>query len=157
ASSGRTFRHKAYLSGRWVRTESEAAATRGASIVSILDTERRHLWVVMPGAGCSQQSYEDDPSRPQPWARLLADEELVGAETIDGHPTRKYRRRTTVDGRTWISYVWRATDLQDFPLRTTNESGRYEMSFRNVVLGAPDPKLFAPPAECRPGSVLGSR
>jgi hypothetical protein len=79
-----------------------------------------------------------------------AKEKLVGSEVVDGHPTRKYELTSNVGGEPMVRYVWRATDLKGFPIKTADESGRSTTTFENVVLRKPDAKLFQPPADCKP-------
>jgi len=85
-----------------------------------------------------------------------ATEELVGSEKIDGHPTKKYKMKATVGGKTREHYQWRATDLKNFPIRTAAVDGTYEQRFTKVELKTPDAKLFETPANCKSMPAVGS-
>lgn len=123
-------------------------------MTTIIDLAARKLWILSSRpSGCTEIALMENPAHPQPWSGSDATEELVGSETIDGHPCRKYRRTTNLRGKSHSYYLWRATDLGGFPVRSTDESGTYETLFRNVVLGKPDPKLFELPPGCASGSL----
>jgi thioredoxin reductase (NADPH) len=94
-----------------------------------------------------------EPARPDAHD---ATEELVGSEKIDGHPTKKYKMKATVGGKTREHYQWRATDLKNFPIRTAAVDGTYEQRFTKVELKTPDAKLFETPANCKSMPAVGS-
>lgn len=70
----------------------------------------------------------------------------IGAEIVDGHPTRIAEVRYPGDGRSSMK-VWLATDLRDFPLRIEFENG-VTQSFKDVSLDDPPASLFEKPASC---------
>ena len=77
----------------------------------------------------------------------------VGSETIDGHPTRKFKVTATAvftGGRTetWVNYQWRATDLGDLVIRSQALDGGYARRLQNVRMGRPDPKRLSRPDAC---------
>jgi hypothetical protein len=140
---------KVYVSKGRVRSE---AMTSAATIAVIVDPTTKKLWILMPPPmGCVTQPLADSVALNTP---LLppknAKEEVVGAETVAGHPTKKYRVTTTIDAAARVQYLWRATDLKGFPVQTADQNGKIRSTFKNVKLGKPDAKLFAMPAECRP-------
>ena len=144
---------KVYVSGGRVRSETTAG---GETMTTLVDHGAKKMWVLMPApVGCIEQPLGEgsaDPFRVMP---ENATEELVGTETIDGHPTQKYKLSATVGGKTIEHYQWRATDLGGFPLRTAAVDGRYEQRFRKVELKTPDARLFATPSNCKPMPALG--
>ncbi len=143
---------KVYVSGGRVRSETTVG---GQTMTTLLDRGARKMWLLMPAVGCMEQPV---PERaPDPLAVMPADaaEELVGSETIDGHPTQKYKLKVTVGGKTSEHYQWRATDLDGFPIRTAAVDGSYEQRFTKIELKTPDAKLFEKPTNCRPMPALG--
>jgi hypothetical protein len=143
---------KVWVSGGRVRSETTIG---GQTMTTLLDRGAKKMWLLMPAVGCVEQPVPDNV--PNPLAAMPADasEELVGTETIDGHPTQKYKLKTTVRGKTVEHYQWRATDLDGFPIRTAAVDGSYEQRFTKIELKKPDTKLFEKPANCRPMPALG--
>jgi hypothetical protein len=78
-------------------------------------------------------------------------EEIVGRETVGGHPTRKVKLTTTVKGKTGtttdVAYEWRATDLEGVPIRREGADDSFHTELRNVVLGMPDAAKLASPCD----------
>jgi hypothetical protein len=145
---GPSTRGKLYLSKHRFRSESGIPGGQAALIV---DVRSGKAWMLLPPPlGCIMRPINDGMRANMP---LLLDkaakERLVGSEVIDGHPTRKYELISSVGGKPTVRYVWRATDLKGFPIKTTDESGRSTTTFENVVLRKPDAKLFEPPADCK--------
>ena len=139
---------KVYVSHGRVRSETTIG---GQTMTTLIDRGAKKIWVLMPApVGCIEQPLGEDA--PNPLAVMPADatEELVGTETIDGHPTKKFKMRATVAGKTREHYQWRATDLNGFPIRTAAVDGSYEQRFTKVELKTPDAKLFETPSQCRP-------
>jgi hypothetical protein len=140
---------KVYVSKGRVRSE---AVTSAATIAVIVDPTTKKLSILMPPpVGCITQPLTDSVALNTPLLPSKnAKEEVVGSEMVAGHPTKKYRISTTIDGTTRVQYLWRATDLKGFPVQTADENGKIRSTFKNVKLGKPDAKLFAMPAACKP-------
>lgn len=137
---------KIWTSGGRVRAET---AVGSQTMTTLLDRRAGKMWVLMPSpVGCVEQALPPDAEDPLTVAGA-ASEELVGTETVDGHPTKKYRIATK-GTPSREHYQWRATDLGGFPIRTAAADGSYEQRFTRVELVTPDPKLFTPPVNCRP-------
>ena len=146
---------KVYVSGGRVRSETTIG---GQSMTTIIDRGAKKIYVMMPAPiGCIEQPLDQNVAA-NPLAPMPADatEELVGSEKIDGHPTKKYKMKATVGGKTREHYQWRATDLKGFPIRTAAVDGSYEQRFTKVELKTPDAKLFETPASCRSMPAVGS-
>ena len=153
-ADGHTIRSKFYASGDRIRTETHAA--EGKTMTGIFDRSAKKMWLLMPPPmGCMEQTLRQDPKNPA-FDPSKMKEQPIGDETVAGHPTKKYKLTTTVEGKTYEQYVWRATDLKGFPIRSAALDGSYESTFENVVLGAPDPKLFKTPADCKTMPDFGS-
>jgi hypothetical protein len=141
-------RGKLYVSKHRFRSESGMPDQQAALIVDIRSGQ---VWVLLPPPlGCITRPIDDGMRANMP---LLLDadakEKLVGSEVVDGHRTRKYELTSNVGGKPTVRYVWRATDLKGFPIKTTDESGRSTTTFENVVLRKPDAKFFKPPVDCK--------
>jgi len=79
------------------------------------------------------------------------EETELGKDTVDGHPCVKSKIVVTDDsGRKSESLVWKATDLQGFPLQTqaTTEDGSVmTTTFKDINQTKPAASLFEPPAD----------
>jgi hypothetical protein len=146
---------RVYSRDKKVRTEMDAG---GHKMVSIMDMPGKKMWILMPPPmGCMAQPLQEDPSKPNPWgASSSHEEEVVGSETVDGHPTKKVKTTTTVDGKKHVMIQWRATDLGDFPIRMQSEDGSWETRYTNVKLAKPDAVLFEAPKDCKAGFDMKS-
>ncbi len=77
----------------------------------------------------------------------------AGTEVVDGHRCKVENVVvTTADGKIRQSKVWEAEDLKGAPVRieSQTENGRVVATYRDIVLGTPDPALFKPPSKCVP-------
>jgi hypothetical protein len=142
-------RGKIYVSKGRFRSETGIQA---ATVVLIVDPSAKRLWFLLPPPmGCITQPLTEAVALNTPLLPSKdAKEELVGSETVAGHPTKKYKITTTIDGATRVQYVWRATDLKGFPVQSADEDGNIKATFTNIKLGKTDPKRFRTPANCKP-------
>jgi len=143
---------KVYVSSGRVRSETTVG---GQTMTTLLDRGAKKMWLLMPAVGCVEQPVTERSADVLGTMPADATEELVGKETIDGHPTEKYKVKATVAGRTSEHYQWRAKDLDGFPIRTAAVDGSYEQRFTRIDLKTPDAKLFEKPANCRPMPPIG--
>jgi hypothetical protein len=139
-SEGKTTRSLIFSDG--VRTKTQRPEPNGETSGNYSDREKKLSWLWGPGFGCLQMPLERDGVTKQ--------EEPAGAESIDGHPTKKFKvtSTATIDGKTtsFVEYVWRATDLQDLVIQRKSLDGSRQVNVRNVVLGKPEEKALAFPA-----------
>jgi hypothetical protein len=73
----------------------------------------------------------------------------VGSETIDGHPTDKYKVRITYKNeRSDEGFIWNATDLGGMTIKSEVENNDYKVTteLKNIVLKTPAASLFEIPA-----------
>ena len=71
---------------------------------------------------------------------------LIGAETIDGHPTQKYEVTYTEAGKTEKMYQWMATDIK-FPIKMAAVDGTWTMEYKNIKMGSQPARLFELPSD----------
>jgi hypothetical protein len=77
-------------------------------------------------------------------------------ETIDGHPSkiRNYTAISKDPPATIKVKLWEAEDLKGFPVKMEIEppsKGKFTISYSDISLERPDPKLFVLPAICHAG------
>jgi hypothetical protein len=79
------------------------------------------------------------------------EKKLLGSETVDGHPCKKYRLTNKEGIQVEEALLWEATDLQGLPikLQVKSEGQMYGFQFRQVRMGKPDAKVFGIPADYR--------
>ncbi len=74
-------------------------------------------------------------------------------EVVDGHTSTVLEGFTTMpDGTKFNSKIWAADDLKGVPLRIDvySNQGTVTATYRDVVVGPPDPALFTLPGKCIP-------
>jgi hypothetical protein len=82
----------------------------------------------------------------------------AGTEDVEGHSCKVENVVTTrPDGKTVISKVWEATDLQGIPVKIESQyqSAKITALYRDIVVGTPDKALFTPPEKCTPLEKMG--
>lgn len=75
---------------------------------------------------------------------------FVADETIDGHPTKKYRITISYPGQEkQEGFIWNATDLDDMTIRSEidNETFKMTSTLTGIVMGAPPAALFEVPGD----------
>jgi hypothetical protein len=120
---------------------------KGAPTYSIVRGDKQVTWLVMP----DQKSYMEMKAEPgkEPKAeekvRGEVSRKLVGAETVDGHPTQKYEVTYTEGGKTEKMYQWMATDIK-FPVKMAAVDGSWTMEYKNIKMGSQPASLFEVPS-----------
>ena len=74
----------------------------------------------------------------------------IGTETIDGHPTVKYKLTITrPNGKSGDLISWEATDMNNFPIRSqmTGENGTMTIDFKDINQSKPAASLFVVPSD----------
>jgi hypothetical protein len=75
---------------------------------------------------------------------------FVADETIDGHPTKKYRITITYQGQEkQEGFIWNATDLDDMTIRSEIDNATVKMTstLTGIVMGTPPADLFNVPGD----------
>lgn len=73
------------------------------------------------------------------------DRKLVGNETVDGHPAKKYLITYKWDNKQNQVYQWWATDI-NFPVKTSAVDGSWMQEFKNIKMGSQPDSLFEVPS-----------
>lgn len=112
-------------------------------------------WIIMP----KQKTYMEMKSNqseqiPQEKIKGEISRRLIGSESIDGYPTRKYEV-TYNDGRQVLkSYQWIATNL-NFPVKMAAIDGSWSMEYKNIIIGTQTDSLFEIPAGYKKMAIPG--
>jgi hypothetical protein len=84
------------------------------------------------------------------YAEPVVAKTFVANETIDGHPTEKYRITITYEGEeTQEGFIWNATDLDGMTIRSEIDNATVKMTstLTDIVMGAPPADLFEVPGD----------
>jgi hypothetical protein len=143
SAHGRTTTSKVFAKDQKFRMEPKDALT-----YSIVRGDKQVVWMVMS----EQKSYMEmktDPGRQlkvEEKVRGEVSRKVIGAETIDGHPTQKYEVTYTEGGKTDKMYQWMATDIK-FPIKMAAVDGSWTMEYKNVKMGTQPASLFEVPSD----------
>lgn len=152
AKGGKGMVSKVYMKGNKFRWESKQEETYSISRQDLLKT-----WIVMP----KQRSYMEikfDPSKDQSPKEKMTGEvsrKLIGTETVDGHPAKKYEVTVQSGKRQTKSYQWLATDLNNFPIKQAAVDGSWGMEYRNIRMGSQPDSLFDEPKGFKKMAIPG--
>ena len=151
---GRTMTGKAFFSKDRYRidmvTPQQQESERAFAVTSrIVRMDKKVVWHISPNTKTyGEIVYDDMKDRPMSEAKKMVGEverKEVGAETIDGHPTKKYLvTRKTGDKQNQV-YSWLATDM-NFPIKTAAADGSWSQEYKNIKIGAQPSNLFEIPA-----------
>jgi outer membrane lipoprotein-sorting protein len=140
-TEGHTMNGKMFSKGEKFRMEISTPE----NMIMITRMDKKVVWNIMP----SQKMYMEMPVNPSNAPKTDIKGELerkqVGAEIIDGHPTKKYLVTYKNGAKTEQAYQWMATDI-NFPVKTADLQNKWVQEFRNIKIGSQPDSLFEPPA-----------
>ena len=140
---GHTNTGKAFFSKDKYRIDMD---THNTTMITRMD--KKVIWTIMRDKKMyMEKAYDDMKDRPMVEQKMVGEVERkeVGAETIDGHPTKKYLvTRKSGIGQHQV-YSWLATDI-NFPIKTTAVDGSWSQEYKNIKLGSQPDSLFEVPA-----------
>jgi hypothetical protein len=116
-------------------------------MVVITRVDKKVAWNIMPKEKIYMEMPFDLINKPKVDEKVEGEIERkqVGAETIDGHPTKKYLITYKSGNKTDQVYQWMATDI-NFPVKTAAIDGSWSQEFRNIKMGPQPNSLFEVPA-----------
>jgi len=124
-------------------------ALEGQRQVMIARFDKRVVWMLMP----EERMYVEMPLAAEAGEALSGrdptqkvERQLVGSETVSGHPTKKYKVTVTGKDGTYVGYQWLAQDLGELPIRWEDEQGTGRVELRNIKVGRQPADLFEVPA-----------
>ncbi len=119
--------------------------TKPEHMITITRMDKKIMWTIIP----SEKMYLEMPFNPKdaPKTEIHGeiDRKLVGSETIDSHPTKKYLITYKEGNQTEKVYQWWATDI-DFPIKTADINNKWIQEYKNVNMGSQPNNLFEVPA-----------
>lgn len=141
-SDKHTVSSKVYIKDKKFRSE-----TPGQPSYSIIREDKNVIWMVMPEQRSYMEMTFDPNQKPKVEDKFRGEisRKLVGSETIDGHPTKKYEVTYKEGNRVEKVYVWIATDI-NFMIKTASIDGRTSSEFKNIKIGSVADSLFEVPS-----------
>jgi hypothetical protein len=140
-AEGHRMSGKMYSSGDRFRMD----VTSPEKMTSITRMDKKVIWNIMPSEKTYMEMPFDPRQAPKTEIKGEIDRKLVGSETVDGHPTKKYLVTYKEGGKTEKVYQWMATDI-NFPIKTADINNKWVHEFRNVKMGRQPASLFEVPA-----------
>jgi len=130
------------VTGKSIAPESKAVFKQMGvdRMVTITRPDKQAMMIVYPGLAAYAET---------PLSAADIQTAKAGTETVDGHPCRKEKLTISSKDTRQEGFVWRATDLKDFPIKIqlSHTNGSAITSYSNIKFDKPDAKLFEPPAE----------
>jgi hypothetical protein len=119
-------------------------------MITISRPDKKMTILIYPGLQAYVENPITDTNAAKPASDFKSESTEQGKETVDGHACVKNKVVVTdATGKAYVSTVWNATDLKNFPVKIeTSEGGRTTtMLFKDVKFDKPDAAQFEPPAD----------
>ena len=140
-AEGHKMTSKMFAKGDHSRMEMTA---EGQRMITITRVDKKVVWNLMPEEKIYMEMPLNPKETPKTEIKGEIDRKLVGSETIDGHPTKKYLITYKEGTATEKVYQWWATDI-DFPVKTADVNNTWVQEFKNVKIGSQPNSLFEVP------------
>lgn len=116
-------------------------------MIMITRVDKKVIWNIMPAQKMYMEMPFDLKNKPKVEEKFEGelDRKLVGNETIDGHPAKKYLITYKSGNEKHQVYQWFATDI-NFPVKTSAIDGSWSQEFKNIKIGSQQDSLFEVPA-----------
>ena len=114
---------------------------------TITRMDKKVVWNIMPKEKMYMEMPFDPKGKPMVEGKFEGEIErkLVGSETIDGHPSKKYLITYMSGKKKEQVYQWTATDI-NFPIKTAAVDGFWVQEHKNIKIGPQPNSLFEVPA-----------
>lgn len=119
-------------------------------IIVISRPDKKVSYMIYPGLQSYLEAPMEDSEVEKPESESKLEETEVGKETVAEHECLKKKAVITEkDGSKHESTVWRASDLNKFPIKIeqTENGNLSTMTFKDVKLSKPDMKQFDAPTD----------
>ena len=135
------------FSARFYASSGGKSRVETGENISIIRTDRGIVWVLIP----SQNMYLEQPLNQDMAAQTsmsgggLQSHRLIGEETIDGKPAKKYEVVLSTGSETQTVYQWMVKGVA-VPARMQAQDGSWTVEYKNVDMRAQPAELFEVPA-----------
>jgi hypothetical protein len=121
--------------------------------VTIVRKDKQVIWLLLSRMRHFKTVPYDPEQAPKVSERLEGEvsREVVGTETLDGHPTTLYEVtvRQERGGGADVYYQWLATDIR-FPLKLARKDGSWQVEYKHVKIRPVSDLLFQLPVNFQP-------
>lgn len=119
--------------------------------VTIVRKDKQVMWLLLSRMRHFKTVPYDPEQAPKVHEKLDGEvkRELIGTETLDGHPTTLYQVTVQEANREEVYYQWLATDIR-FPLKLARKDGGWQVEYRHVKLRPVSDFLFQLPVNFQP-------
>lgn len=153
-SQGQTQTSKIWSKEKKVRMESG-----GQPGYTIMRMDKNVMWIVMPDQKSFMEMQYDPSKGPRTEEKVQGEvsRKLIGTETVNGHPAKKYEVTYIEAGKpekTERMYQWIATDI-NFPVKMAAIDGSWVVDYKNIKIGAQADALFEIPADYQKVAMPG--
>jgi hypothetical protein len=142
-TSGRTFKSKIYYKQDKIRMEVLDTVHKGYNIIR---KDKEIMWMIMP----EQRMWMEVPFNVKSGIQFEkkvkgeVSRKLIGTETINGHPTKKYEVTLKYRDSLFKVYQWIATDI-DFTIKSAAIDGSWSQELKNIKIEKQPNNLFEIP------------
>lgn len=136
----------AHVNAKDDRWRFEYAQPQQGASVMIVRTDKQHSWLILS----KWRQYLEVPIAADHLLTVTekmdgeVSRELVGDETLSGHPTELFEVTVSEEGETRQFYRW-VTKAQRFPLKTVSKQGQWSEEFRRPIFTEQSLFLFELP------------
>jgi hypothetical protein len=136
---GKVMSSKIFIKDNKFRMEDKESGT-----INIVRQDLKKSWMIMPKQKTYMEVKIDPTVLPREKVKGELERRLIGQETIDGHPCKKYEISYNEGKSILKSYQWIATDI-NFPIKTAALDGSWSMEYKNIRIGPQADSQYEPP------------
>lgn len=116
-------------------------------MIMIARMDKMVAWNIMPKQKMYMEMPLDMKNKPKVDEKMEGeiDRKLLGNETVDGHPTKKYLITYQSGKNKEQMHQWLATDIK-FPVKSAAVDGSWVQEFKNIKMGRLADSLFELPS-----------
>jgi outer membrane lipoprotein-sorting protein len=142
-----TSQGQTHTSKVWAKENKFRMESGGQPGYTIMRVDKSVTWMVMPEQKAYMEMKLDPTKRPRSEEKVQGEvsRKLIGSESANGHPAKKYEVTYTEGGKTERMYQWIATDI-NFPVRMAAIDGSWVLDYKNIKMGAQPDSLFEVPS-----------
>ncbi len=144
-SGGTSAKSKIYVSGNKSRMEMTDQKSNEKTVL-ITRPDKKVIWILMPGNIYMEQAFNPE--------NIIASKDKIdgeverkflGKEKVNGIDTDKYKITVMTQGQKSVILAW--LDKDGFPVKTSDENGKYITEYLNIKKEKQQSSLFEIPAE----------
>jgi hypothetical protein len=128
----------------YVQTDKIRMDTPGTDEYTILRTDKRVIWIVIPEEKSYLEIRSSQPRESDVKMKGEVRRHYLSSETLNGHATKKYEVHYLDKDTLHKAHQWIATDL-NYPIKISALDGSWSTEYRNIRIGSQPDSLFEIP------------